>query len=80
MNENPLKKIVDKTLEHQNNNKVLIYKEARVGLSFEFMPLVTLKGFEHLSDDEKEIHELMNKIKIRCKTLKLHFNAELIKR
>ena len=75
-----LKEIVGKTLDYQNNNKVLMYTFNRIGLSFEFMPLVSLKGFEHLPADEKEIHDLMNKIKIRCKELKLDFSATLMNR
>ncbi len=80
MNEKITKELVDKTFEYQNKNKVLMYTFNRVGHSFEFMPLISLKGFEHLPADEKEIHELMNKIKIRCKELKLDFSATLMNR
>jgi len=54
----------------------ILYKFGSVGSSEEFVPMVTLKGFDLIKQDElEEISELMNLLKFKVK--KMGVNAEL---
>ncbi len=57
---------------------ILAYKSPTPGLSIEFMPMVTLKGYKKLDGkDSAKFHELMNELKIECIKLKVHFKGEV---
>jgi len=61
------------------SDKVLMYTFATPGPSVGFgRPMVSLKGYEKIEKkDNKNLHRLMNEIKIECLKLEVHFKAEI---